>query len=188
MRSFRTSIAGLLVLILFCAIAMAALRSASAAWSLAMVAIASGLIGLAILQAVLRRGPRRSFGAGYAVMALAYLGMSLGLDLRLPTTSLLYRLQRAICPAREESVNLPRNRFDQAYSEWSALHPEIKGPGMKMTPDDPSSVTIIWVVRTREPFVRIGHCLFSVIFGLLGGFFAQMVPAGQEMEAAPRGE
>ena len=134
---------------------------------------------LAILQARFGRGPSRFFSIGYAIVALTYLGMTLGLQFHLPTTLLLDRLQPVICPDREESVNLPRNRFDQSYSEWSALHPdEITTRGMRMTPDDLSSVTIYWVVRRRGPFLRIGHSLFSMIFGLMGGLFAQMVRAG----------
>jgi hypothetical protein len=172
MRYLRSSISGMLVLVLFCAVALAALTSASHAWSLVIVMLALGLIVLAMLEAAVGRGPRQSLGVGYAIAALTYLVVALGLPTLLPTSSLLDRLHGVMCPPREESVNLPRNRFDQAYSEWSALQPEPQNRKMRIAPDDPSIVTVFWVVDTQALFVQIGHCLFSVMFGFVGGLLA----------------
>ncbi len=119
MGTFRTSIAGLLVLILYCAIGLAALRSASNAWVAVIVTIASGLILLAIFQAAFRRGPIRSFGAGYAFMALIYLGMSLGLELNLPTTSFLRRRNIRDNQRMNGSVGIARS----IIKSWKSSRP-----------------------------------------------------------------
>ena len=177
MHSFRTSIAGLLGVILYFAISMAALRSASSLWAGFVLVAAVGLILFAILNVVLRHGPRRTFWGGYAVFSASYLGVSL-LALPLPTTWLLERLEPMMCLPTAERVAIPRNRFDQSFSEWAKAHPDMHN--FTIEPIENVNVLVTYTVSTKARFVQIGHGLFSVIFGVAGGLILGWVRSARE--------
>ena len=75
-RTIRFSIAGLMGAVLFVAIGFAALRSASEAWSGALFLATRGVIGLALVGAICRRGPQRAWWLGFAVFGWIYMGSS----------------------------------------------------------------------------------------------------------------
>ena len=88
MRRFRFSIAAMLGVVLFAAVAVAALRQADALWDSTLFSLALGLLALAVLLAVHRTGGRRAFWLGFALVGGAYLGASLvpPVEARLLTT------------------------------------------------------------------------------------------------------
>jgi hypothetical protein len=73
MRPLRFSLNSLLVVVVFCGVALAALvRPTEAAASL-LISLNIGLFCLAICGAILRDGSERSFWVGFAVFGWAYL-------------------------------------------------------------------------------------------------------------------
>lgn len=75
MRMPRTSIAGLMGGILVAALAMNAFRSGSMIWSGAMFLVTCGVLALAVVGAVCRRGVDRSWWLGSALFGWGYLAL-----------------------------------------------------------------------------------------------------------------
>lgn len=88
MARFRFSIRSLLVLIMFAAVGIAALRQASPFWDSATCTLALGLFITAPLWAIHRSGRRRAFWVGFALCGWAYIVASLvpAVEPRLLTT------------------------------------------------------------------------------------------------------
>lgn len=78
MRKLRTSIAGMMGLILVGALGLAALRSATEAWAALVLAVTLGLLGFAILGAIYRRDDGRAWWAGFALFGWGYLLLAFG--------------------------------------------------------------------------------------------------------------
>jgi hypothetical protein len=75
MRNLRTSIAGLMGIVLMAALGLAALRNASQAWSGAIFLLTRGVLGLAIIKAVYRRGADRAWWFGFCLFGWGYLAL-----------------------------------------------------------------------------------------------------------------
>jgi hypothetical protein len=73
MRRFRVSIAGLMALVLFVAVGVAALREASEVWSGVLFALTVAAMAFAGLRAAYRHEGQRAFWAGFAVFGSLYL-------------------------------------------------------------------------------------------------------------------
>jgi hypothetical protein len=69
----RITLAGLLLLIVFCGVAFAALAVASEEWACLTYTLALALFGLAAVGAVVRRGEPRTFWLGFAIFSGGYL-------------------------------------------------------------------------------------------------------------------
>ena len=92
MRGLRFSIAGLMAAVLAAAIAFAALRSGSQAWSGGLFLATQASLGLALVGAFCRRGEKRAWWIGFALFGWLYLTGSFASDdhrPRLPTQLLL---------------------------------------------------------------------------------------------------
>src|SRR5207248_4578990 len=88
MRPPRFTIAGLLVVILFVAVAIAALRAATAAWDSGVFGVTLAILLAAVLLAVHRAGRQRAYWLGFALFGWTYLVASLipPIEARLPST------------------------------------------------------------------------------------------------------
>jgi uncharacterized integral membrane protein len=75
---FRISIAGLLFLILFLAVAFASLHEATDAWAKAMFTLAIALYGVVLLGLLFRRGVERATWTGSFLFGAGYLGLCYG--------------------------------------------------------------------------------------------------------------
>jgi hypothetical protein len=99
-RLRRTSIASIMVLILFLAVASAALRSASETWDGILLVVVLGMLAVSVLGVVYRRGNQRAGWLGFALFGWGYLTLASGpwfateVQPRLPTTQLLAYLYR----------------------------------------------------------------------------------------------
>jgi hypothetical protein len=98
MRRFRFSIAGLLGVVLFIAVALAALRASTDAWDSGILGVALLSLLTATLLAVHRRDHQRAYWLGFALFGWAYLIASLvpPVESRLPTTQALSQGQRVL--------------------------------------------------------------------------------------------
>lgn len=105
MRSFRFSIANLLLFIVALGVSFAALRNPSQLWANAWFSVALATLTIAVLAAVYRRGKRRAFWVGFASCGWLYLVLALGPWLEsavgsfLVTTAILDVVYPQIVPA-----------------------------------------------------------------------------------------
>ena len=84
-----------------------------------------------------------------------------------PPARLLDRLESAIGTTREFRLPLPRDRFDEAFSEWSQAHPDIEAPRIIISETDPNLATVCWTVSHARSFRSIAHCLLALGFAFL---------------------
>ena len=77
MRWFRFNIAGLIVFILICGIAFAALKESSDLWEHGVFSVTLLAFVTSVLLAIHRTGPRRAFWLGFALFGGCYLGLSM---------------------------------------------------------------------------------------------------------------
>ncbi len=76
MSPFRVSIRGLMALVFFVAVGFVSLRFASEGWAGLVWVLTLALLASAVLGIVYRRGARRAFWVGFALMGSGYLAMS----------------------------------------------------------------------------------------------------------------
>src|SRR5258708_36614221 len=76
MRRLRFSIASLLILVLFVAVAIAALREATHMWDSGVFSLALGVLLVSALLALHRTERGRAFWLGFALFGWTYLGAS----------------------------------------------------------------------------------------------------------------
>jgi hypothetical protein len=173
MSHFRYSIASLLGLVLFVAVAFAALRQADDLWDSAVFSLTVGLFLASVLHTVHRTGRRRAFWLGFAVVGWAYLIARLvpPVESRLLTTKGLAYLDSKI-PGRDPTLRL-------------AVRWRNSGNVVSFSPDgrvwgETDRQTIrIWNATTgrllsgpsatSEDFVRIGHSLLALVLAFVGG-------------------
>src|SRR5206468_8102648 len=126
-------------------IGLAALRNATEPWVGVMFMATLGLLATATLGAAYRRGRSRAFYAGFALFGFGYLALALSPAIGpfLATTMLLKWIYELVNPII-------------GYSQEGSL---------------------IIYLRTRtgdpEQFQRLGHSLFALLFGLVGGLTAR---------------
>ena len=106
LRSARFSIAGLMFAVAVAAVAVAGLRSATAAWAGAMLMLVWGVLGLAIFGAICRTDKERAWCLGFALFGSGYLALAAGSAnlASLPTTTLLVFLGSKIAPMIQQTV------------------------------------------------------------------------------------
>lgn len=172
MRRMRASIGGLMGLVLVAAVAITALRRATDGWAGAVLALALGLLGLALLRAASSLGRHRAFWLGFALFEAGYLILALapGLEWRpeLPTDALIRRL---------DGLLDPHDRFPEPMGLQSLWVPngtrpnsatwQLPGPLMMVLGE--GSGTMYLFRSARPAFRRTGHGLLAVVAGLIGG-------------------
>ena len=159
MRSTRFSIAGLMAVVLVIALGFAALRTASVT-TLGITLLATrAILGIAIVGAICRRGAERAFWLGFAICGLVYIRCSL-----------------EPYPAWPE---LPSHALLEALGRVMGIPIDSRPTmGIGPSPDDP----------LKRSFLRIGHCLWTLLFAGLGGLLASFLfgkKAGQPSEISP---
>jgi hypothetical protein len=167
----RFSIATLIVVVLLCGVAVAALKQASDVWVGVLLAITLLLLGIALLGALQRKGASRAFWQGFAIFGWGYLVLTMGpwfreqVGARLVTFQLLDYLH-----AKAHADDLQAGDFEVIARKT-------------MTPKSGTSV-VIWerVSSARislalalsgsnlDQFHRIGDCLFALLCAFGGGF------------------
>jgi hypothetical protein len=200
----RFTILSLMGVVLGVAVAAAALRSANNYWAGGLLAATVILIGTAALGAVYSAGSRRAarlgfviFAAGY--FALAFLGLFDQIRAMLPTTRLLTYIHdlaasTPIYPGYIVSqpyfVTQP-GQFATFPSNNSAAPPLVFGPApgapaitppIAVSPSGDASNgwnLLLPGAANYEAFNVVGHCLFTLLAGLLGAVVALRCQAKQ---------
>jgi hypothetical protein len=194
----RFSIRSLMAFVLVSAIELAALRNANELWARVTMMLAVALIGVAVLWAILLRGQERAWWSGFAVLGVAYLLVSLSpLRYRLGTTHLLEYIHAKV--AESPIATFEVSRFD----ENSLLYRIVTTDGdvsertvansvyhstpaedllISMTPANPWR-SLLPGAANLDAFQRVGHALFALLAGLIGGSVAVWFYARREREA-----
>jgi hypothetical protein len=149
MRFARFSLAGLVWVVVFCALGLGCLMFASSSWASTVLSVALGALTLAPLGIIYRRGERRAFWLGFALCGWTYIAFTFGpwfiINLRpeLVTSKLLEWAYAWLVPAARQRSN-PRN-FLQPFAVPS---PALEGG---LTPQDINgSIVDVWVRGERD--------------------------------------
>jgi hypothetical protein len=197
MRHIRFSIAWLLLVVLFVAVAVAAHREATDLWDSALFGLTSLTLLTAVLLAVHRDRWVRAFWLGFALFGWSYLIASLVPPVgdRLPATRAMTYLHSKVPRAVPTGLGyfeyggsdgrvdlfaanasapgaLYRNRGDGTFRDVT--------PGRAATVDTPSGGVVVWKPSlpwkvlsgpkaTTENFVRIGNSLTALVLAYAGG-------------------
>ena len=159
MRSIHFSIARLMAVVLAIALAFAALRTASVT-TLGITLLATGaILGIAIVGAICRSGAERAFWLGFAICGLVYIRCSL-----------------------------------EPYPAWPSLpsHRILEALGRVMGIPIDNVLTLSAAPSRDDPlkrsFLKIGHCLWTLLFAGLGGLLARFLfgtKANESRESLP---
>jgi hypothetical protein len=180
MRKLRFNIANLLVIILVAAIGFAALRESTDLWESGILTATVAILLIATLLAVHRTELRRAFWFGFALFGGAYLALSLvpSIEARLITTKALAYLDSKV-PGRPTSLYTIINSGTVSGTGNTAVQSVTFGvTGIQAATVGQGQVWIRDVTPggflsgwsgTTENFVQIGHSLFALLLGWLGG-------------------
>jgi hypothetical protein len=171
----KTSLQQLLVLFAMVALAIVSLRYASAWWQVAILCLTLAVFFGMVIVALVGRGARQAFAIGMAVVMGGYAFLQsrepdpTPINIGLPSTYLLVRLQRAIGEVRY---------FDaQTTQEVVGYNPVTASPnGPRVYPD---------TVPMLKHVLPIGHCWLALLLGFIGGCFARSVSLGRAKEVRP---
>lgn len=186
MRRFRFSIASLLALVFFSAVAIAALRAADEAWETGIFGLTFLILLTAILLAVHRADRRRAFWLGFALFGWVYLGASLVPTVgdRLPMSKALVFVDSKI-PGRDDAISFTVALSNPGNTTANTVYALASSPQGKNLVANTSGRIVLWNAVTgrllagsngnTEDFVRIGHCLFALILAFLGGHLSRFL-------------
>jgi len=180
MRALRFNIASILAIISVLGVGFAALRESSELWASGIFTVTLGCLMISILLAVHRTMIRRAFWIGFAVFGGIYLGLSLvpSIESKLITTKMLdYLASQA--QVRKLKIAKVRHSETSSWSLSDKLESIVFGSDENQSATPNKGQVGIWDVATgrligivsgpTENFVRIGHALFALLLGWVGG-------------------
>jgi hypothetical protein len=180
MKRFRFHIGTLVILVLVLAVCFAAFRESTENWDSSIFTLTLGVLLTSILLAVHSSESRRAFSIGFALFGWVYLGLSLvpSIESRLITTKALAYLDSKV-PGRASEISEIRILRNLLSSPSNSLQSfDINAVGDLLYASHPIQMRLWNVVKSRlfggwsgttENFVRIGHSLFALVTGWLGG-------------------
>jgi hypothetical protein len=184
MRRIRFNIASLLVVVLVLGVGFAALRESSEIWESGLFTLTLAVLLASILLAIHRSEARRAFWIGFAVFGWIYLGFSWvpAIEYRLLTTKALAFLDSKV-PGRSQglfTVRLTGIGTGASGSQVQNLAITVDGTQLAASNEgvvglrDATTGKVLgrWI-GTTENFIRIGHSLFVLLAGWLGGLLSR---------------
>lgn len=185
MKRFRFSIASLLLVVLFVAVAVAALRASTDTWDGGVLGLVLLSLTTAVLLAVHRTDLRRAYWLGFALFGWTYLVASLvpAIESRLPTTKALAYLDGLARPRPWVFDSI--KTIDTGEVNWA--HPAVNtvafSPDGRIMESPSQGMVRLWDVATgtllsvrggsTENFVRIGHSLLALLMAFAGGHLSR---------------
>jgi hypothetical protein len=198
----RVSIRGLMAFVLVSAVGLAAFRNAGELWAGMLLLAALAAVGAAVMGAVILRGSERCWCAGFAFFGGGYLALAFGpwlsdtFQSKLGTTHLLGQIYEQLHPSTSQ-VNGNLEVLKAALED--AVASAQRARGLARSAQDPSRVATgnrvaalnqqIATLKsspTRDQFERVGHSLFALLAGLVGGTLAVWFYARRDRPDMPQ--
>jgi hypothetical protein len=202
----RFSIRTLMAFVLVFAVGLAALRNANAVWAGAMLLLAFASVGVAVVGMCLMRGRERAWWLGFGVFSGGYLAVAVAPVLSSPfnaylgTTSLLNSVQlqvatasstrlgdlvsrRAALAARIELIDRDDPTVSQVMNRGAA---ELAKLDAIIEEEQSSQLyakrwqSLLPGAANEGHFRSVGHSLFALLAGLIGGTVAVWFDARRE--------
>lgn len=187
MKRFRFHLGSLVTLVLVLGIGLAALRESNAIWDSSIFSVAVGVLSMTVLLAIHRTEKKRAFWIGFALFGWVHLGLSVvpSIEPRLITTKGLAYLDSKV-PGRSTIIYATINRgIGSGTGNNQVTNVTYALDGMQLE----ASGDVVLAIResatgklltatgrllggwsgTTENFVKIGHSLFALLLGWLGG-------------------
>jgi hypothetical protein len=183
----RFSIRSLMAFVVVSAVGLATLRNASDLWAGMMLLVDLAAVGVAVLGAILMRGRERAWWLGFAVFVGGYMAVAISpLQLQLSTTHLLDYVHARVVSSSIATFDV--SRFDQSSVLYRIVTSD-GGVNLKTVADSVVNsisaedllVSMVPANRWRsmfpgaanhDQFLRVGHSLFALLAGLVGGMVA----------------
>ena len=186
MRRFRSTLKGLLGVVLFVAVALAALRDPTDAWESGVLGLSLLILLTGTLLAVHGSDRRRAGWVGFALFGWVYLIVSLVVPIgaRLPTSRGLFYVGSKLA-----NRGTPASATYQQLIPWN---PGLFGSPQPLVPDltlwSPTgpNTWVDWNYTWQftgvappgfgivpENFVRIGHSLLALVLALVGSHLSR---------------
>jgi len=180
----RFSIRTLMTYLLVPAAGLAVLRNSNAWWAGTMLFVAIAVLGISMVGAVIMRGRERSWWAGFSFFCGSYLvltfapGFSTEVMPRLVTTKLLEVMHSEFAYSSTQA-RLPQIlwwQHERALGIVNRLRADNRKPGDR---ELDSAIRILVNLESQlqgaadqRDFIRVGHTLFGLLAGLVGGTVA----------------
>lgn len=168
MGSPRASLAGLMGVVVAVALGLAALRNPTTGWFGITSLVTGGVLMLAVVGAVCRRGASRAWWFGFALFGWGYLAVTFGISPMHPfhpmlvTRAILLPLKAAIHPADQAPPPRARGRDLERVITAMVNQSSIVSRASFL----PRGVTFL---SFEDPFLKVGHALLALAAGMLGG-------------------
>jgi hypothetical protein len=185
----RFSIRSLIVLIVVFAVGLAALRNANELWAGMLLLVALAAVGVAVMGAVILRGKERDWWAGFAFFGGGYLALAIGPWLsdtfqpQLGTTHLLEYVHARVVSSSIATFDVSRADpssvlFRVVTSDGAVTSRTVANSVYNSTSGEDLLASVAPANRwrsalpgaaNRDQFLRVGHSLFALLAGLVGG-------------------
>jgi hypothetical protein len=195
MTRFRFSIASLLGLVVFVAIAITALRAASDSWDSALFTTTLAMFLVSVLLTVHSAGRQRAFWFGFCLFGWAYLLASLvpQIEPRLLTTKGLAWLDAKVPGRSQYMVEQLDVALDNSINQTKTMQGLALGRNSRTVADSTDlGIIRLWYSATgkllsgsgstSENFVRIGHSLTALLLAFLGGQISRYLYRGRQLD------
>jgi len=200
----RFSIASLMAFVLIFGVGLAALRNASELWAGMMLLVALGVVGAAVLGAIILRGRERAWWSGFALFAGGYMALAVGPWLsdrfqpQLGTTHLLQYVHGRLIPdpaptagqlqeLRDMRSGLVAQLDISKRHARSASDPLVRHMRRELEGVDYQLAAAKAATLPYDQFEGVGHCLFALLAGVVGGLVATWFYARRERAASVAG-
>jgi hypothetical protein len=181
MRRFRFHLGTLVIVVLLFGVSFEALRESNETWDSSIFTLTLGVLLTSILLAIHRAEKRRAFWLGFALFGLAYLALFLvpSIESRLITTKGLAFIDSKVPRSIARSEVLFDDLLVENNSQPITLTVKEGTGNLIEMPVVAGSKPLFPIILagpsltrssgTTENFVRIGHSLFALLAGWLGG-------------------
>lgn len=182
MGRFRFSIADLLGMVFFVALAVAALRAANDTWDSGAFGLALWTLTMAVILAIHRQGRRRAYWLGFALLGWSYLTASLipPVEARLPTTKGLAYLDSKATGRQKKSFMVRAAAFSP---DGRRVATSSQG-GVRLW-DASTGRQLAGPSGSADEFLRIGHSFLALVLAFLGGHLSRSLHGGGRDSGGP---
>jgi hypothetical protein len=191
-----------MIFVLVAGVGLAALRNASDLWAGIMLLVALASIGVAVLGAVLMDDRERAWWLGFAVFGGGYLVAALSpVRSELATTHLLEYVAARVGGSEIATIGVSRlgpstQLFRLVTQDGGVIAKKVADSVVNSTPISDLLASMVpanrWLsvlpgAARHDPFLRVGHCLFALLAGLLGGMIGTWFHARRDRVAGTAG-